>query len=222
MPQQKNASPTAGFTPDKSVEADIETCMMPRMGVRPAAVLVPALALAFVSACKEDPKPAAMRPAAQGTTAQPATAASQPAAGDGTAQPAAAASQPAGGGAVAAGPPIAGQITIDPSVPKDALKESDVLFIMAREKPVGDVPGRLVAVQRQAPVKLPASFELGEKDLMVPGSAFTGPFILSARLDRDGDPMTKGPDDLYATYAGEVKSGQKGVELVLKRTPPPK
>lgn len=112
--------------------------------------------------------------------------------------------------------PFSGTVRLDPGAPSDAVRPTDVLFIMARESVGGGQAGRLIATARHSPATLPLAFEIGEKDMMVPGTPFTGPFILSARLDRDGDPMTRGADDLYATAPGEVRGGQKGLELSLK------
>ena len=85
---------------------------------------------------------------------------------------------------------------------------------MARQS-AGGMPGRLIAVQRHVGVKLPMRYEISAKNLMMPGTPFSGPFIVQARIDRDGDPMTKGNDDLYAQAAGPVKGGESDVALVL-------
>ena len=42
---------------------------------------------------------------------------------------------------------------------------------------------------------------------MMQGTPLVGPFDLSARLDQDGDPMTKAPGDLVS------QSGPSGVPL---------
>jgi hypothetical protein len=109
---------------------------------------------------------------------------------------------------------FSGDVTVAPEL-KDKVKDTDVLFIIARESMNGQ-PGRLVATQRHDHLKFPLHYEMSEKNLMVPGSTFTGPFVVNARLDKDGDPMTKGPDDLYAVRDGEVKGGESNVTLELK------
>jgi hypothetical protein len=158
---------------------------------------------ALLSGCpakKDSDRPSPNRPAPTPAASQPAEAASQP-----------------GGAAPSANavPPFSGEVVLGGDVAKDKLKPTDVLFIIARES-MGGQPGRLIATQRHVDVKFPLHFEMTQKDLMVPGSAFSGPFIVNARLDRDGDPMTKSPDDFYAVHEGEVKGGETNLKLELK------
>jgi hypothetical protein len=153
--------------------------------------------------CKE-------KPSSTSAPAQPTPAASQPSAAAPAPAPATASSQPAQPAAAA----FSGEITVSARAGKDAQKETDVLFLMARES-AGGKPGRLLATQRHVKVTFPFHFEMSSKDVMVPGSPFSGPFIVNARLDRDGDPMTKGPDDLYAEIPGEVKGGETTLKLEL-------
>lgn len=164
--------------------------------------------LGLTSACKQETK--APPPA------EPVAAGSQP----GTAASAAAGSMPAGHGKIEAGPagaPFSGLVKLADGIPADSVKPTDVLFVMARESQGGGLAGRLIAVQRFSPVELPKAYELGPGNVMVPGIPFSGPFIVTARLDRDGDPMTRGDDDLYATVAEPVKAGTEGNHLVLKK-----
>ncbi len=118
------------------------------------------------------------------------------------------------------GTPFSGLVKLADGLGEDDLKSTDVLFIMARESQGGGRAGRLVAVKRLGLSKYPLRYEMSAKDVMVPGIPFTGPFIIMARLDRDGDPMTRGEDDLYASVAQPVKPGQEGVHLVLKKGAP--
>lgn len=161
------------------------------------------------------PPPPALPTAAQ-PASQPAMAASQPAAA--ASQPAAAASQPAAQGA-----PFSGEVRLADGVGADLIKPTDVLFLMAREC-MGDCtkPGRLVAVQRLEKLKLPVPYTMGPEHVMMAGTPFTGPFLVQARVDRDGDAMTKGPDDLYAEVTTGVTPGQAGVVLAVGKlaTPP--
>jgi hypothetical protein len=98
-----------------------------------------------------------------------------------------------------------------------------VLFLMAREC-MGDCtkPGRLVAVQRIEKLKLPVTYSMGPEHVMMAGTPFSGPFLVQARIDRDGDAMTKGPDDLYAEVTTGVTPGQANVVLAVGKlaTPP--
>ncbi len=126
-------------------------------------------------------------------------------------------------GAIEAGPagaPFSGLVQLAEGIDPSEVKPTDVLFVMARESQGNGFAGRLVAVQRVGQVQFPKRYEIGISDVMVPGIPFKGPFIVTARLDRDGDPMTRGEDDLYATFATPVEAGQEGVMLVLKKGAP--
>jgi hypothetical protein len=64
----------------------------------------------------------------------------------------------------------------------------------------------------------PANFEIGPADAMMTGRPFSGPIRISARLDSDGDPMTRSPGDLSAEVSEALKPGARGVELILRPT----
>ena len=135
-------------------------------------------------------------------------------------QPASApASQASSAPAGPAAEPVTGLIKLADGVTASAVKPTDVLFIMARESQGGGKAGRLVAVQRHGQIEFPKRYELSSKDAMMPGIPFKGPFVIYARLDRDGDPMTKGAEDLYGAVNGEVTSGQQDVHIVLNKKP---
>lgn len=184
--------------------------------------LVLASALAFgVAGCKEDgkktetPQTGAVKQAEQPQT-QPDKAGSQP--------------NPHGEAFENKGPPgkpISGLVKLGEGITQEDVKPTDVLFIMARESQGGGKFGRLVGVQRHGKVEFPKRYEISSSDVMVPGIPFKGPFVVMARLDRDGDPMTRKPEDLYGVFSGEVMNGQEGVHLVLSKgkvedmTPPP-
>lgn len=116
--------------------------------------------------------------------------------------------------------PFSGLIKLGEGVSPADVKPTDVLFVMARQSHQGQ-PGMLVAVQRHGNVQFPKRYEMSQENVMMPDIPFAGPFRVYARLDRDGDPMTKTADDLYATFTSDVRNGQEGVHLVLKKGPPP-
>jgi hypothetical protein len=127
---------------------------------------------------------------------------------DGAAPP-----HPVGSGApaapVAAGAEaITGTLTLAPgqTVPAGA-----VVFVMAR--PAGVETGPPVASARLPAGSFPAEFRIGPENLMI-GGAFPGQVTLMARLDGDGNAMTKAPTDLYAN-GGVVAAGTQGVTLEL-------
>lgn len=100
-------------------------------------------------------------------------------------------------------------------LPPDLIREDDVIFIMARTQD----GGHLVATDIIEEVKMPASFRLDSDDIMVHGRDTHPPYMLSARLDRDRDAMTRGEDDLYAEHAQPLQGGESGIELVLAKKP---
>lgn len=185
-------------------------------------MILPGLLLACQK--KDEAQPAGGQPAGGAATqpagssaAQPTGAAATQPAGAAASQPARAATQPAAGDAQ--GKPFTGLVKLAEGTKPDAVKDTDVLFIMARERLPDGKPGRLIAVQRHGKVDYPFRYELGMKDLMMPGMAFSGPFLVQARLDRDGDPMTRGAEDLYAEFDAPVHGGQEGVHLPLGPAP---
>ncbi|MEE2904200.1 MAG: hypothetical protein VYC39_17870 [Myxococcota bacterium] len=186
------------------------------MKIRPILALILPVSLAVFGCSKDKPGTTATAPSA--SNAQPATAASKPAMARAGSQPAVAASQPA-----AKTDPFSGLVKFGEGISEKDIKPTDVLYIMARQAMGPGQAGRLVAVQRHAPVKLPLRYEMTSKNLMMPGVPFAGPFIVRARLDRDGDPMTKGADDLYAEFSKSVANGDDTVHLTLsKRAMPAK
>lgn len=119
-----------------------------------------------------------------------------------------------------AGKPFSGTIEVEEGV---EIAASDVLFVMARKSQGGGMAGQLVAVKRMTGLErgsFPARFELSGTDTMVKGTPFMGPFIVYARLDRDGDPMTKTEDDLYAAITEPVANGAADLKMVLKKGAP--
>jgi hypothetical protein len=92
---------------------------------------------------------------------------------------------------------------------------SGVLFVMARRR-AGGPP--LAAVRIES-ADLPRAFVIGPADAMVAGRPFGGPVLLSARMDIDGDPVTRSRADLVASLASPVEPGASDVELVLGPAP---
>ena len=86
-----------------------------------------------------------------------------------------------------------------------------VLFLIAR---VNDT-GPPLAVQRIVQPRLPLDFSLGPEDRMIPSVPFVGPLSISARIDRDGNAMTRNPGDLQGSAMGSFQPGARGVEVVI-------
>lgn len=89
-----------------------------------------------------------------------------------------------------------------------------VLFIIARSANSTRRPP--LAVRRvEAPV-FPLSYSLGPENVMVPGVPFSGKVVISARLDKDGNPMTREPGNLTGEYKkNPVEIGSKEVDILI-------
>jgi tetratricopeptide (TPR) repeat protein len=105
---------------------------------------------------------------------------------------------------------VAGVIELDPrragSLPAGAL-----VFVTAR--PAGESAGPPVAVKR-LPASFPLRFELSAADSMM-GQPLPDRLRLEARVDSDGDPLTRAPDDPTVRLES-VALGTAGLKLVLK------
>jgi hypothetical protein len=91
-----------------------------------------------------------------------------------------------------------------------------VLFVIARPQ-AGGPP---LAVKRLPAGPFPLAFEIGAEDAMLAGRPFAGPILLSARIDSDGDPLTRGAGDLAALSESPLEPGASAVDLVLAPSSP--
>lgn len=117
------------------------------------------------------------------------------------------------------GAPVTGVIQLAEGADPKSIQASDVLFVMARKSQGDGKAGALVAVKRFSGLEeasFPLRFELGAADVMTTDVPFAGPFIVYARLDRDGDPMTRTVEDLYGTVADPVANGAANLKMDLK------
>ena len=90
-----------------------------------------------------------------------------------------------------------------------------VLYIVAR--PAGAQGGPPLAVKRVVAPAFPVVFSLGPGDVMIQGTAFEGPLNLTARLDSDGDPLTREPGEPAGVYDGNpVSPGARNVVVKLR------
>ena len=109
-----------------------------------------------------------------------------------------------------------GSITGRIEVSGDLLGEEPAgatLFVIARRG--GAKGGPPLAVLRVPNAAFPLDFEIGPQHAMIQGMPFAGDIALSARLDADGDAMTKVAGDLSGAVAAPLKPGATGVALVL-------
>jgi cytochrome c-type biogenesis protein CcmH len=97
---------------------------------------------------------------------------------------------------------------------KDRARPDDVLYIIAR----GSASRQIVAVRKEERVQFPFRFQLSSGDTMMPGTPFTGPFDLTARLSRSGD-ATPQPGDLEGSVKN-VAAGARGVSVIVDTVRP--
>ena len=116
------------------------------------------------------------------------------------------------GGAAAAGGAIVGEISLAPELAM-ARPDQGVLFVIAR--PQGATGGPPLAVLRIPNPDFPLDFSIGPENVMIPTMQFAGPISLSARLDADGNAMTRGAGDISSPVLEGLEPGAAGVRITL-------
>ena len=109
-----------------------------------------------------------------------------------------------GGGTIpaAGGPAVEGEIALSPTL-KQKAKVGTVLFLSIRQDQ-GGTPGQVLAVDRFEAKALPVRFSVDASKAMVPGTSFAGDVLIMARIDQDGDAMTKSPGDLQGMAKARI------------------
>ena len=87
-----------------------------------------------------------------------------------------------------------------------------VLFVFVRA--AGQTGGPPLAVRRMTPRAFPLDFEIGPQDAMMARGPFPDQVTVEARLDGDGDPLSRSPGDRSAA-SGPVPPGTTGIVLRL-------
>ena len=98
---------------------------------------------------------------------------------------------------------LVGKIDLAPSV-KGSVTPGDVLFLVARIDDGSERGGMILGVKRFEAKSFPLSFELDGRDAMAPGTKFEGKVLISARVDKDGDAMTKNPGDVLGVVHTKI------------------
>jgi hypothetical protein len=88
----------------------------------------------------------------------------------------------------------------------DRTRPDDVVFVVARDPAR---PGPPVAVLRLTGNRYPMDFRLDDRSLML-GGLWPARVTLEARRDADGDPLTRGGDDLATRVDTAVQPGAGG------------
>ena len=108
---------------------------------------------------------------------------------------------------------ISGTITIDGKL--QAQRDANAaLFIIAR--PAGSPAGPPLAVKKIDKPSFPLRYSLGQENVMMQGTLFAGKINISVRLDKDGNPTTRGAGDLTGEYKkNPVEVGAKSADVIL-------
>ena len=110
------------------------------------------------------------------------------------------------------GPSAGSSVVVVVDVPKGVtVPQGAILFVIVRE--AGFETGPPVAVKRVPALAFPVTVTLTEKDSMA-GESLPGLVRIDARVDRDGDPLTKDPRDPVASE-DNVRAGSGQTLLVL-------
>ena len=91
---------------------------------------------------------------------------------------------------------LSGLIKVDGKV-KAKIAAGDVIFVVARKYEEGATgPGTPLAVQKLTVDKFPLKFSLDSRDSMFAGTTLAGKVVVTVRVDKDGDALTKNPGDV--------------------------
>ena len=125
--------------------------------------------------------------------------------------PAAAAGRDAPPAAGGDGAPLSGTIALAPGF-ETRVPAGATLFLIVRTGAGGGPP---LAVKRVESPRFPMDFSLGPDDRMIKTMPFEGPLQLSARLDADGNAMTRVPGDLQGQTPEPHQPGESGIAIVI-------
>lgn len=102
---------------------------------------------------------------------------------------------------------VAGSVTLA----KQFKFKPGMFFFIAIRRPEGGPP--LAVKREQGEVKFPYKFRLSSQDAMIPGTRLEGQLVITARIDADGDPMSRQKGDASGTLVTEA--GQENLQVVI-------
>lgn len=106
---------------------------------------------------------------------------------------------------------LRGQVTLADGV---SAPPGYTLFFSVRSSPAGGPPA---AAQKLTGVSFPLDVELGDAQLLpMSGGTWPEEVWVQARLDADGDAMTKGDTDLESEMMGPLTKGSEGLSFILR------
>jgi hypothetical protein len=124
-------------------------------------------------------------------------------------------SQPAAPG----GPALAGEISVDPRLAAE-VKQGDTIYLIARAvDPAGAVQRTALAALRLQVGAPPITFKMDASNVMAAGAAFAGEVQLTARVDRDGESITRVAGDIEGVTRVKIPSDTVKIVLDTKVQP---
>lgn len=112
-------------------------------------------------------------------------------------------------------PLVRGSLNLTDSV-KAKVPTGGTIFLIARALLPAGGPGPVLAAKRLTVGAWPQPFELSASDVMISGMALSGKVVLGARVDQDGDAMTKQAGDVEGISA-PVEVPASGVVVLLDK-----
>jgi tetratricopeptide (TPR) repeat protein len=108
---------------------------------------------------------------------------------------------------------ISGKISIDSKL-QASVDPNASLFIIAR--PASVAGGPPLAVKKVDRPTFPLDYSLGQENVMMQGTPFSGKINITVRLDKDGNPTTRRSGDLFGDYKkNPVEVGAKNVDVLI-------
>ena len=215
-----SVAPAAPVVAQRVAEASLEA---PAADGAPAEGGEGMIAAGWPGAGGQQPAPHGQQPAPAPHGQQPALPAGHPAPGG---QPSGhPASQPSGnphGQTLPGAPVVSGHISGEISVKPELLgtiKPGSVMFVIVRRHDPSGGQGMLIASTKIADISattFPKPFVVQQKDSMM-GAPLAGQVTVSARIDQDGDAISKQPGDVVGS-AGAVMVGTNPVNFELNST----
>lgn len=112
---------------------------------------------------------------------------------------------------------ISGKITLAKGLESE-MKPQGILFIFAKKASEANVSGTPpLAVLRIPHPQFPLEFSLSAENAMMAGTAFEGPFVVSARYSPTGDALDKSGPQGMSDAKKKIKLGQTNIQIELKK-----
>jgi hypothetical protein len=116
-------------------------------------------------------------------------------------------------------PELAGEIAASAALAAE-VKPGDTIYVFARSvKPDGSVERTSLAATRLEVRALPLVFRLNANNVMAAGAAFAGEVELTARVDRDGEVMSRAPGDIEGKVRAKIPASDVKIVLDTKVAP---